>query len=203
MFHPMVAGVTIPGMGLFGLILAALHRPQPEQQARGPQVRDLAVHDLPHVLGRARHHRLVLPGPGLQLHLPVARRAVLRPVRSSRTHELPPPSSPSSSPSLVVLAAVRAPRHGRAARDDRPTPSASLVPRDPQARPQREPRRAVATEPAPATGREVERAAALERRGRRPRSSRPSARAGRRGSRPTPRRSASPAASSSTAASSP
>ena len=40
MFHPMVAGVTIPGMGLFGLMLAPLHRPQPEQQARGPQVRD-------------------------------------------------------------------------------------------------------------------------------------------------------------------
>ena len=29
MFHPMVAGVTLPGMGLFGLILAPVHRPQP------------------------------------------------------------------------------------------------------------------------------------------------------------------------------
>ena len=42
MFHPMVAGVTIPGIGLFALILAPVHRPQPVQQARGPQVRHLA-----------------------------------------------------------------------------------------------------------------------------------------------------------------
>ncbi len=81
MFHPMVAGVTIPGMGLFGLILAPVHRPEPQQQARGPQVRHLAVHDLPDVLGGARHDRLVLPGPRLQLHLPVERRPLLRPVR--------------------------------------------------------------------------------------------------------------------------
>ena len=80
MFHPMVAGVTIPGIGIFGLMLAPLHRPQPQQEARGPQVRHRPVHLVPHVLGRPRHHRLVLPGPGLQLHPPVARRPVLRPV---------------------------------------------------------------------------------------------------------------------------
>ena len=67
MFHPMVAGVTIPGMGIFLLILAPYIDKQPVQQARGPQVRHLALHHLPHVLGRARHHRLVLPGPRLQL----------------------------------------------------------------------------------------------------------------------------------------
>ena len=39
MFHPMVAGVTIPGMGLVVLILAPLHRQEPVQQAGGPQVR--------------------------------------------------------------------------------------------------------------------------------------------------------------------
>ena len=83
MFHPMVAGVTIPGMGLFGLILAPVHRPQPEQQARGPQVRHLAVHDVPHVLGGAGHDRLVLPWPGLQLRLPVERRPLLRAVRTA------------------------------------------------------------------------------------------------------------------------
>ena len=29
MFHPMVAGVTIPGMGIFVADAGALHRPQP------------------------------------------------------------------------------------------------------------------------------------------------------------------------------
>ena len=33
MFHPMVAGVTIPGIGLFLLILAPLRRPQPVQRS--------------------------------------------------------------------------------------------------------------------------------------------------------------------------
>ena len=44
-FHPMVAGVLLPGMAIVGADPRALHRPQPEQQARGPQVRHLAVHD--------------------------------------------------------------------------------------------------------------------------------------------------------------
>ena len=74
MFHPMVAGVTIPGMGIFVLILAPLHRQEPVQQARGPQVRHLAHDHVPDVLGGARDHRLVLPGPGLQLRLPLGRR---------------------------------------------------------------------------------------------------------------------------------
>ena len=63
MFHPMVAGVTIPGMGMFVPDARPLHRQQPEQQAGGSQVRHLHIHDLPHVLGRTRHHRLVLPWP--------------------------------------------------------------------------------------------------------------------------------------------
>ena len=70
MFHPMVAGVTIPGMGIFVLILAPVHRPQPVQQARGPQVRHLADDRPPHVLGGARHDRLVLPGPGFNFVFP-------------------------------------------------------------------------------------------------------------------------------------
>ena len=57
MFHPMVAGVTIPGIGLFVLILAPYIDRNPSQQARGPQVRHLADDRPPHVLGRARHHR--------------------------------------------------------------------------------------------------------------------------------------------------
>ena len=99
MFHPMVAGVTIPGMGLVRADPGAVHRPEPEQQARGPQVRHLAVHDLPHVLGRARDHRLVLPGPGLQLHLPVERRPLLRAVRQPPWTPPPSCSSPSRSSS--------------------------------------------------------------------------------------------------------
>ena len=84
MFHPMVAGVTIPGMGLIVLILAPYIDKNPSQQARGPQVRHLADHHPPDVLGGARHHRLVLPWPGLQLRLPVARRPLLRAVRYRR-----------------------------------------------------------------------------------------------------------------------
>ena len=42
MFHPMVAGVTIPGMGLFLLIVAPVRRQEPVEQARRPEVRDLA-----------------------------------------------------------------------------------------------------------------------------------------------------------------
>ncbi len=46
MFHPMVAGVTIPGMGIFLLILAPyMDCAEPVQQARGScKVRDLPVH---------------------------------------------------------------------------------------------------------------------------------------------------------------
>ena len=72
MFHPMVAGVTIPGVGLIVLDPRPVHRQEPVQQARGSQVRDLADDRAPHVLGRARHHRFVLPWPRLQLHPPVA-----------------------------------------------------------------------------------------------------------------------------------
>ena len=54
MFHPMVAGVTIPGMGIFVLHPLALHRQEPVEQARGSQVRDLADDRLPDVLGGAR-----------------------------------------------------------------------------------------------------------------------------------------------------
>ena len=80
MFHPMVAGVTIPGVALGLLAIAPLHRQEPVEQAEGPQVRDLDVHDLHDVVGGARHHRFVLPGPGLQLRVPLERRHLLRAV---------------------------------------------------------------------------------------------------------------------------
>ena len=40
MFHPMVAGVTIPGMGIFILILAPVHRPEPVNK---PEDRKFAI----------------------------------------------------------------------------------------------------------------------------------------------------------------
>ena len=52
MFHPMVAGVTIPGMGLIGLGGAGLHRQEPQQQAGGPEVRHRDDDAVPDVLGR-------------------------------------------------------------------------------------------------------------------------------------------------------
>ena len=62
MFHPMVAGVTIPGIGLFLLVMA----PYLDHDEHGPEHE---VHG---------HERLVLPGPRLQLRLPVEQRPVLR-----------------------------------------------------------------------------------------------------------------------------
>ena len=72
MFHPMVAGVTIPGIGIFGLMLAPYIDKNPSTEARGPQVRHRPLDPVLHVLGRPRHHRPLLPGPRVQLHLPVA-----------------------------------------------------------------------------------------------------------------------------------
>ena len=61
MFHPMVAGVTIPGLALIGLGARRLHRQEHEQQAGGPQVRHRHLDHLHDVLGGARPHRIVLP----------------------------------------------------------------------------------------------------------------------------------------------
>ena len=61
MFHPMVAGVTIPGMGLFALMLAPYMDKNPSNK---PEDRKFAISLFTvflDVLGRARHHRLVLP----------------------------------------------------------------------------------------------------------------------------------------------
>ena len=82
MFHPMVAGVTIPGVGLGLIALAPFFDKNPSHQAERPQVRDRHLHDLHHDVGGARHHRLVLPGARLQLRVPLERRHLLRAVRS-------------------------------------------------------------------------------------------------------------------------
>ena len=179
MFHPMVAGVTIPGMGLFALILAPVHRPQPEQQARGPQVRHLAVHGLHHVLGGPRHDRLVLPRTRVQLRVPVGRRPLLRAVGGSDDM---PPSSSSPSPSWCWL---RSPSSSPSLRRRDAERAVGLpVPRDQEPRQGRpRPRRDGRARRPP--GREVELAAAVERARRRQgaRRRRPSA-AGRRASPP-------------------
>ena len=78
MFHPMVAGVTIPGMGLFLLIIAPYVDSNPSNKPDDRKFAICVVHDLPDVLGGARHHRLVLPWPGLQLRVPLERRHLLR-----------------------------------------------------------------------------------------------------------------------------
>ena len=78
MFHPMVAGVTIPGMGIFLLILAPYIDRNPSNKPEDRKFAISLVHHLPHVLGRARHHRLVLPGPGLQLRRALDPGSVLR-----------------------------------------------------------------------------------------------------------------------------
>jgi hypothetical protein len=72
MFHPMVAGVTIPGMGIFLLILAPYIDKNPSNK---PEFRKFAIALMtvhPDVLGRPDHHRFVLPGTRLQLHAAVA-----------------------------------------------------------------------------------------------------------------------------------
>ena len=84
MFHPMVAGVTIPGMGIFVLILAPYMDRNPSNKPEDRKFAIVALHDLPDVLGRARDHRLVLPRPGLQFRVPVASGHLLRPVMRHR-----------------------------------------------------------------------------------------------------------------------
>ena len=72
MFHPMIAGVTIPGVGLIVLILAPYIDKNPSNK---PEDRKFAISSDDHppdVLGGAGDHRVVLPWPGLQLHLAVA-----------------------------------------------------------------------------------------------------------------------------------
>ncbi len=158
MFHPMIAGVTIPGMGIIVLILAPYMDRNPSNQAREPQVRDLALHALPDVLGRAGHDRHVLPGPRVQLHLPVERRALrgpLGPHMANTTILL------IAIPVLVVLAGVLLIAAG-VADGIRARPSGCSHARHASAirEHEREPAEPVTV----VTGRDVEAAAALERR---------------------------------------
>ena len=84
-WHPMVAGVTIPGMGLIILMMAPYIDKNPKTN---PDDRKFAIclfTLVPDVLGRARHHRLVLPRPGLQLRLSLGGRDILRPLATRKT----------------------------------------------------------------------------------------------------------------------
>ena len=80
MFHPMVAGVTIPGLALIGLILAPYSDRNPSNKPEDRKFADRVDDGLHHVLVSPRHHRRLLPRPRLQLHIPLARRTVLRPM---------------------------------------------------------------------------------------------------------------------------
>ena len=84
MFHPMVAGVTIPGMGLILLILAPYMDRNPSIKPEDRKFTDQRVHHLLDVLGGARHHRLLLPRTGAELRAPVEVRHLLRAVRYRR-----------------------------------------------------------------------------------------------------------------------
>ena len=63
-------GCDHPGHGPVPADGRAVRRQEPVEQAQGPEVRDLDLHDLPDVLGGARHHRFVLPGPGFNFVFP-------------------------------------------------------------------------------------------------------------------------------------
>ena len=150
MFHPMVAGVTIPGMGLFLLHGRAVRRQEPVEQAEGPRVRDRDLHDLRDDVGGARHHRFVLPGPGLQLRVPLEGRHLLRAVGARRRghrhrHRRSSWCSRSHSSSLLVTGRRRATtgrlsRETRRARRQRTVPAVHRA-RDRRRRRRRKPRR--------------------------------------------------------------
>ena len=77
-FDPQVAGVHSPRIRTRRTRHHPLHRSQPI----GPAVRPKAGHHDLHLLRHGRSHpdhlRIILPGPGLQLHVPLGRRTVLR-----------------------------------------------------------------------------------------------------------------------------
>ena len=80
MFHPMVAGVTLPGFGLIGLILAPYTDRNPSNK---PEDRKFAISLFTVFImfvGGAGDDRLVLPGSRAELRVPLERRPVLRAV---------------------------------------------------------------------------------------------------------------------------
>jgi menaquinol-cytochrome c reductase cytochrome b/c subunit len=79
MFHPMVAGVTIPGMGIFLLILAPYMDRNPSNKPEDRKFA-IAVFTVQLILGRAGDDRLVLPWSRSELRGPVGRGPVLRAV---------------------------------------------------------------------------------------------------------------------------
>ncbi len=78
-FHPMIAGVTIPGIvGLVGLMIIPYVGQEPVGATRQPQVR-LRADDLVHArVGDHDDGRVVLPRPGVQLGVAVGGRPLLR-----------------------------------------------------------------------------------------------------------------------------
>ena len=84
MFHPMIAGVTIPGVGLIVLIFAPYIDKNPSNK---PEDRKFAISLMTvHLMFWAVLVMIgsFFRGPGLQLHLAVARRLVLRAVTRER-----------------------------------------------------------------------------------------------------------------------
>ena len=84
MFHPMVAGVTIPGMGLFLLTLAPYIDKNPSNK---PEDRKFAISLMTMFLMFWATLVIIgsfFRGPGLQLRVPVAKGHLLRPVSTDR-----------------------------------------------------------------------------------------------------------------------
>ncbi len=95
MFNPQVAGVLIPGMGLFLLMVAPFVDKNPSTKPSDRKFADRDLHHLRDDVVGPRHHRFVLPGPRFQLHHALEGRDLLRPL-GSRRWVSPSPSSRSS-----------------------------------------------------------------------------------------------------------
>ncbi len=70
-FDPQVAGVLIPGFGLLGLGMIPYVDKNPAVKPSDRKAGDHDLQLLPVRRGSTDHIRLILPGPGVQLHLPL------------------------------------------------------------------------------------------------------------------------------------
>ena len=204
MFHPMVAGVTIPGIGLFLLMVAPFVDKNPSNKPKDRKFAHRDLHDVHDDVGSARHHRFVLPGPGVQLRLPLERRHLLRAVGAGsrgyrhrhRRRRGPRGHRPRRDGPLARHHRSTEPRDAQARRRRRPRRPSPRLPH----RPTRPPWTRSRARAAPAPTRRARRSSRAAPQVPEPRAG---GTAGASTSRSTSTSSASPGASSSTARSSP
>ena len=117
-----------PGHGLFLLIIAPYVDQNPSNKPTTGSSRSSLFTHLHDVLGGARDHRLVLPGPGLQLRVPLEGRHLLRALGRHAREQEPSNASSSSSSSCSSWrsrsccsppAAGASPTTGRSSRETR------------------------------------------------------------------------------------